>query len=55
MRFMLEALRDHPLMVGTAEVLVDAARWSRSLLLRRNATPSPLPTKDPTVVSQARP
>jgi hypothetical protein len=26
MRFMLKALRHHPLMVGTAEVLVDAAR-----------------------------
>ena len=27
MRFMLKALRHHPLVVGTAEVLVDATRY----------------------------
>jgi hypothetical protein len=30
---MLKALRDHPLMVGTVEVLVDAARYVTVVLL----------------------
>jgi hypothetical protein len=33
MRFMLKALRHHPLMVGTAEVLVDAARYVAIVLV----------------------
>jgi hypothetical protein len=33
MRFMLKALRHHPLMVGTAEVLVDAARYVTIVLV----------------------
>jgi hypothetical protein len=32
MRFMLKALRHHPLMVGTAEVLVEAARYVAIML-----------------------
>jgi hypothetical protein len=30
---MLKALRQHPLMVGTAEVLVDAARYVAVMLI----------------------
>jgi hypothetical protein len=33
MRFMLKALRHRPLMVGTAEVLVDAARYVAIVLV----------------------
>jgi hypothetical protein len=33
MRFMLKALRDHPLMVGTVEVLVDATRYVTIVLV----------------------
>jgi hypothetical protein len=33
MRFMLEALRHHPLVVVTAEVLVDATRYVTIVLL----------------------
>jgi hypothetical protein len=33
MRFMLKALRQHPLLVGTGEVLVDAARYVTIVLL----------------------
>jgi hypothetical protein len=33
MRFMLKALRDHPVMVGMVEVLVDAARYVAIVLL----------------------
>jgi hypothetical protein len=33
MRFMLKALRHHPLMVGTVEVLVDATRYVTIVLL----------------------
>jgi hypothetical protein len=33
MRFMLKVLRHHPLTVGTAEVLVDAARYVAIVLV----------------------
>jgi hypothetical protein len=33
MRFMLKALRHHPLMVGTVEVLVDATRYVAIMLV----------------------
>jgi hypothetical protein len=33
MRFMLKAPRHHPVMVGTVEVLVDAARYVAIVLL----------------------
>jgi hypothetical protein len=33
MRFMLKALRHHPLLVGTVEVLVDAARYVAIVLV----------------------
>jgi hypothetical protein len=33
MRFMLKALRHHPLMVGTVEVLVDATRYVTIMLI----------------------
>jgi hypothetical protein len=33
MQFMLKALRQHPLLVGTAEVLLDAARYVTIVLL----------------------
>jgi hypothetical protein len=33
MWFMLKALRHHPLLVGTAEVLVDAARYVAIVLV----------------------
>jgi hypothetical protein len=32
-RFMLKALRHHPLVIGTGEVLVDAARYVTIVLL----------------------
>jgi hypothetical protein len=37
---MLKALRQHPLMVGTAEVLLDAARYVTIVLRRRPRGPS---------------
>jgi hypothetical protein len=33
MRFMLKALRQHPLLVGTTEVLVDAVRYVAIVLV----------------------
>jgi hypothetical protein len=33
MRFMLKALRHHPLLVGSAEVLVDATRYVGIMLV----------------------
>jgi hypothetical protein len=33
MRFMLKALRGHPLLVGTAEVMADAARYITVMLI----------------------